>query len=232
MTFSFVFYCYKLEEVNYNKLKELAIKEGVVLFGVCNTNKIQKLMHQSIKDIGEKLPFAISIGYKLSDGILSTILDKPNLIYKHHYKTVNWILDQISAKLSNFIEKEGYMALSIPASQIVDWKEQCGHLPHIKVAYECGHGWIGKSGLLVNPKYGARIRFSTILTNMPLKADSPIEGTCGDCNKCIEICPAKAISEKGWDKEKCYNKLKEFHKYLGVYICGVCVKVCKGGLKN
>ncbi|MEO0087241.1 MAG: 4Fe-4S double cluster binding domain-containing protein, partial [candidate division WOR-3 bacterium] len=55
---------------------------------------------------------------------------------------------------------------------------------------------------------------------------------CGDCYACINICPAGAIKEKkeDFDHLKCFEKLKEFQKkgYVGQYICGLCVKVCKG----
>ncbi|MEW6600151.1 MAG: 4Fe-4S double cluster binding domain-containing protein [Nitrospirota bacterium] len=71
----------------------------------------------------------------------------------------------------------------------------------------------------------------TILTDMPLKSDYPLERDCGSCRKCIEICPVNAIKEshKDWNKIACLEKLKYFAKAhnVGQYICGLCVKACR-----
>jgi len=129
------------------------------------------------------------------------------------------------------IQNEGYTALPIPASQIVDWEAQTAHLSHKMIALRAGLGWIGRNNLLVHPKWGSKIRITTILTDMPLKTDKPVERDCGACKKCIEVCPVKAIkdSHKDWNKEACLVKLKYFAQNFGVgqYICGLCLKVCK-----
>jgi len=223
-----------LSEKNYNELKDFANKNGMALFGVAKLEGIKNLFHQSIREVANSFNYSISIGYRLSDAVLETIEDEPSLIYKHHYKTVNWILDQTAERISNIIQGKGKRALAIPASQTVDWELQVGHLPHIIVAREAGLGWIGRSGLLVNPIHGARVRYATILTDLPLISDSPVEGNCGECQKCIEVCPAAAITIKSFDKQKCLSKLKQFatKKGIGQYICGVCVKVCKGNISS
>jgi epoxyqueuosine reductase len=219
-----------LSEENYNELKDFATENDMALFGVAKLKEIKNLFHQSLRQIADFFTYGISIGYRLSDAVLETIKDEPTLIYKHHYKTVNWILDQTAERISNIIQGKGKKALAVPASQTVDWELQVGHLPHIIVAREAGLGWIGRSGLLVNPIHGARVRYATILTDLQLISDNPLEGNCGDCRKCIEACPASAITMKNFDKQKCLNKLKQFaaKRGIGQYICGVCVKVCKG----
>jgi epoxyqueuosine reductase QueG len=143
----------------------------------------------------------------------------------------NWNLDLTAARLSAVIQDEGYRALPIPASQIVDWEKQTAHLSHKMIALRAGLGWIGRNNLLVHPKWGSKIRVATILTDMPLKTGRRIERDCGDCKKCIEICPVTAIkdSHKDWNKEACLTKLKYFAKAhnVGQYICGLCVKACE-----
>lgn len=181
-------------------------------------------------EIKERLPRTIVFGYPLSKSVLETIVDRPTLIYKHHYKTVNWILDQTAYHLVRFIEEKGKRAIAIPASQTVDWEKQKGHISHKLLAREAGLGFIGKSGLLINPVFGAHVRYTSILTDLDFEPDEKIEGTCGECRKCIEVCPAQAISEAGVDLSRCLAKLKEFSRIRGIgqYICGVCVKVCDG----
>jgi epoxyqueuosine reductase len=218
---------------NYNLfLKGIAEEKGITLFGVCATEGLKDSFHREIKENLSTLSYAISLGYKLSKGVLSTIKDVPSLLYKNHYKTVNWILDQTVEKLANVIQKEGKTAIAIPSSQIVEWEKQTGHLSHILIGQKCGLGWIGRSGLLVNPEHGAQVRYATILTDIPLEIDNPIDKGCEDCKKCIDACPAGAISEKGYDKEKCMEKIKEFTriKGIGVGICGICIRACNGNV--
>ena len=141
-------------------------------------------------------------------------------------------MDRVAFSLAHFIQGMGCGALPIPASQIVDWEHQKGHLSHKKVAQEAGLGWIGRNNLLVNPTCGARIRLVTVLTDLPLKHDHPVEGGCYECEECLAVCPAGAIKERQEDFEhlECFEQLRLFRKrdHIGQYICGVCVKACRG----
>jgi epoxyqueuosine reductase len=181
-------------------------------------------------EIENRFPRVVVFGYTLSASVLATIKDHPTLIYKHHYKTVNWLLDQTAYHLVRFIEETGNQALAIPASQVVDWKEHKGHVSHKLLAHEAGLGFIGRSGLLVHPKLGARVRYVSVLTDADFEPNEKIDAECDTCKKCLTACPAHAISEKGVDILRCYEKLEEFAKIRGIgqHICGVCVKVCDG----
>jgi len=181
-------------------------------------------------EIDEALPRAIVLGFPLATSVLRTVKDRPSLIYKHHYKTVNWILDQTTCHLARHIEDTGSRALAIPASQTVDWEVHKGHVSHKVLAVAAGLGHIGRSGLLVHPEFGARVRYASVLTDMDFEPDKPADSSCGDCRKCIAACPAHAIGIEGVDLGLCLKKLKEFAKIRGIgqYICGVCVKVCDG----
>lgn len=214
-------------------IKDFVFKEKASLFGVCDFKGIEKDNFLLDKEILERFPYAISIGRKLSMAVLESLIDRPTLLYFHHYRQINNFLDNLALKITFLIEEFGYSAFPIPASQIVDWQNQRGHLSHKKIAYYAGLGWIGRNNLLVNEKYGSQIRLVTILTDIPLTPDRENPNLdCGSCYLCIESCPAKAIREKkeDFDYMKCFEKLKEFQKkgYVGQYICGLCVKVCKG----
>lgn len=216
---------------NYLILKRFCQDLGVDLFGVADIDKIKKgfLLSQKLLERFDK---AISLGLRLSGSILEEIEDAPTRLYFHHYRTVNSFLDQAALKLCNYIQKKGFLAIPIPASQIIDWQEQKAHLSHKEIGYLAGLGWIGRNNLLVNKDLGSQFRLVSILTDMPLKTDKPIRKDCGDCKLCVKICPSEAIKEnpREFDHMKCFEKLKEFQKQRLVdqYICGICVKVCKG----
>ena len=207
-------------------IREYLDRSGVNLVGFGSVPHCQL----EILEIKGDLPRAIVFGFRLSKTVLETITDRPTLIYKHHYKTVNWLLDQTSYHLANLIEDRGYRALAIPASQVVDWIHHKGHISHRHLAVEAGLGHMGRSGLVINPKYGAQVRYTSVLTDLPFDADPKTASSCGSCMKCVAACPAQAIDEKGIDMTKCYNKLDEFVKIRGIsqHICGICVRVCDG----
>lgn len=216
---------------NHLILKKYCCDLGIDLFGVADISGI-KCEFMISQDLVKKFDRAVSLGMQLSSCILEEIQDAPTRLYFHHYRTVNSALDQLALKISHYIQGKGFLALPIPASQIIDWQNQKGHLSHKKIGYLAGLGWIGRNNLLVNKKLGSQFRLVSILTNMPLKADKPVVGACGDCRMCIAACPSGAIKEEvaAFDYRACFEKLKEFQKqrFVDQYICGICLRVCAG----
>jgi epoxyqueuosine reductase QueG len=215
----------------YNELKSIAFSSGVSVFGVGDIDDLRSYFDFLPIDQTEGLTRGISIGVRVSDTVLKGIINTPTRHYLHHYKMLNHLLDQTSLRISLAIQNEGYNAMPIAASQIVDWQKQTAHLSHKMIALRAGTGWIGRNNLLVHPEYGSRIRIATVLTDIPLKTDTPYEGGCGECRKCISVCPVSAIGDthEEWDRIACLEKLKYFSKTynIGQYICGLCVKVCR-----
>ncbi len=219
---------------NYPNLKKFCRDLGIDLFGVADINEIKKDFVLSASLL-ERFDKAVCLGLTLSKSVLEEIESAPTRLYFHHYRTANALLDQVAFKTANFMEKKGYFALPIPASQIIDWQNQKAHLSHKRIGYLAGLGWIGRNNLLVNKTAGSQFRIVSILTDMPLKTDKPTKQACVDCRLCIEACPVNAIKEDPSDFEhlRCFEKLKDFQKQRLVdqYICGVCVNVCRGEKK-
>jgi epoxyqueuosine reductase len=220
------------KEKNYLTLKEWALSQGASLFGAAD---ITPFRHETLRlspSLVSTFDSAIALAVRLSDAVLEEIDDRPTELYLHHYRQANFFLDRLAFGLALQIEGRGYSALPVPASQIVDWEHQRGHLSHKRAAVEAGLGWIGRNNLLVNPVHGARIRLVTILTTLPLQHDHPVNGGCGSCRRCLTLCPAGAIKERREDFAHldCYEQLCLFRKrdHIAQHICGVCVKACSG----
>jgi epoxyqueuosine reductase QueG len=219
----------------YSELRDLAISEGMAVFGVADVKAVRNdfILPDDVKNI---FTAGISYGFHLSEAVLKTIQGAPNQIYYFHYQRVNQLMDQVALKLTSYIQERGYQALPIPSSQVIDWTRQLGSVSHREIARLAGLGWYGRNNLLVNPRFGSQVRYCTVLTDMPLTADKPINedvserNACGECYACEATCPAGAITEDGFNREACHAKLKDFMKteHIGQMICGVCVNVCKG----
>ena len=216
---------------NYEKLKEFSIDLDFSLFGVADIAEIKHEFNLPKISV-EKFSRGIALGKRLLDAVIEEIKDRPTTLYYHHYRQLNFFLDRGAFLVASKIQDLGFQALPIPASQITDWKKQQSHVSHKKIGCLAGLGWIGRNNLLVNPDIGSRFRLVTILTDMPLETDKPLDQDCGSCRACIDVCPAKAIHEDltDFDHWLCFDKLKEFRNsgVVGQHICGVCIKACPG----
>ena len=216
-------------EQNYRILESYALEHGIALFGVARYDPVEARSKLSDRE-QDGLSFAISMGVRLSAQVLSGIGNCPTLLYQWHYRQANFLLDRVAFRMGGMIQEMGGRALPIAASQIVDWEAQTGHLSHRHIGVMAGHGWIGRNNLLVHPRWGAAVRYVTILTDLPLTVDGPVEGGCGTCRACVSACPAHAIGETAQDHnfQQCFAQLKAYHKKVGQYICGICVRACRG----
>jgi len=108
------------------------------------------------------------------------------------------------------------------------------------VALASGVGELGRNGMIITKKYGARIHLQdAIMTDLPLVPGEPIdigvEDFCKVCRKCAVTCPTNSISFEGKEvyngveKYKikwltCYKLRPYVHEYWGS--CLTCVAVC------
>jgi len=218
-------------EANTKELKALAQGLGFDLFGVADVTVLRTdfLLEPGTRD---RFGLAVSLGKRLSDAVLDDIRDHPTSIYFHHYRQMNFFLDRGALVVADHIQKGGSRSLAIAASQIVDWENQRAHVSHKHAGRAAGLGWFGRNNLLVNPELGARFRLVTVLTDMPLEAGVPLDRDCGACRACARACPAGAIKDtrEAFDHRACYETLKDFRKkgYTNQFICGICVRDCRG----
>ena len=227
-----------------NKLEKLARDLGADFFGVADLEPF--LTAPALPaDLVEPYKTALSLGVSLSREVFENLTEGPTMHYSHHYQAANNLLDLIAFRLAGAIQKEGFRALPIPASQILDYDDFLGALSHKAVARMAGLGWQGKSLLLVNPRVGPRLRLVTVLTELDLPTDRPLNNGCGKCRECALACPAGAIKavdfgdgyatrSVAWDMGACVLKLKEFEAKRGTQplICGICIKACPIGRRS
>lgn len=214
-----------------NKLKEILYEKGASIVAFSDISNLENNKGY----IG-----AITIGYKLLDEYIEQI-DKnkaPTYEYFHHYRTVNAALNQMALFAATYMDRLGYKAMMIPASQSSVEDPYKGAFPHKTAAVLSGSGFIGKSGLFISEEFGGRVRLSTVLTSAPLKAEKEIvESKCKNCTKCFDACPAGAIlgnnyvngadRETIFDAEKCSQYMKKNFQHVGRgSVCGLCIAAC------
>jgi epoxyqueuosine reductase QueG len=142
-------------------------------------------------------------------------------------------INDVAKDLTKQIIRNGYNAKAIGGlgSKWVDnngRKESFGHISLKHAAELAGLGIIGKNYLLTNPQYGNLLWFSAVLTDAELIPDEKIQySICNDCNKCIEICPSKALDNPDlFGKKNCEGIMFKKVNNKWEIMCNLCRKVC------
>ena len=125
------------------------------------------LLHERFKGYG----YGISIGRRLDDSIIDSIVTGPNPEYLRLYKDTNIYLSEVIANVSRKLTALGIRSLTImPTSGRVDrsadYARTLRHdFSHKMVGTLAGLGWIGKSDLFISKIFGPRLRLVSILVD-------------------------------------------------------------------
>jgi len=226
-------------------LYSMAEKLGADLFGVADLRPVQNFITQQGGQILGNFSHAVVLGARLSNTVvdqLDPLMPADYSLYGFHvYKAVSPLLDTIALRVSREIETKGYRALPIPTSQFRRPGERISIFPHKLAARLAGLGWIGKNCLLITPKFGPRIRLASVLTDCELEAGTIIEGSCGDCRVCADVCPVGALKgvefresegvENRLDVNACgnYRDGADSGARRGAHVCALCLAKCPKG---
>lgn len=228
-----------------DELESLAKHLGATYFGVADLTVATQFVSEQGGEFLTQFPRALSHGFVLTDGIVNTLAHNEsiaalNSYWYYVYRIVNPRLDSISLMLAQALDKAGFQAYVVPASQTVDRTRLIGVFSHKLAAHLAGLGWIGKSALLITREHGPRVRWGTVLTDAPLQTGVPMDEMCRDCHECVKGCPAHAFTGQAFDKprprsgifvaEACDRYLRQRETFRRV--CGMCVYVCPFGKKN
>ncbi len=141
-------------------------------------------------------------------------------------------LGEVVIKLAEYIRGLGYACT-------VEHPIGDSDVLHVPLALKAGFGELGRHGSIIHPRMGPLFRLGSVITDMPLQTDKPIDAGiaafCDNCRACRIYCPAKAIPDKRSpeagkdhlgndrymvDTGKCFPYFAT-HNY-----CSICLPVC------
>jgi epoxyqueuosine reductase QueG len=225
------------------ELREFAESLNLDLFGVADLASAHDFVRLQGGDNIARFPRAICIGIRLLDAVVDELWrhEEPSAIFTYRglYDSVNSALCMDEMLIGKKIQEAGFKAYPIPASQEVNHRDHEAAFSHKLAANLAGLGWIGKSCLLITPLHGPRVRLATVLTDAPLEPGTPLPNRCGKCMKCVEACPARAITGVRFDSSEprdvrfktqlCDDYTERRRSTVGDPLCALCVYVCPHG---
>ena len=212
---------------------------GITLWGAADLRDFPT----PVDETGQPFPVAISFCVPMHPTIMASVRNGPNAAYANEYAWVTARIDELSSQLATEIEKYGNRSKALAASKRSDPVHIKGDFPHKTAATRAGLGWIGRHCQLITRPFGSWVRLATVFTDLNLTCGPAIvRSFCGRCMRCIEACPAKALTGTAWhpglarqailDVEACDRWKKEhYFQYHQGHNCGICSAVCPFGLK-
>jgi epoxyqueuosine reductase QueG len=222
------------------KIVREARKLGADLIGFAPVSRWRE--HNELKPeywpntIWSKAETVIVLGVPM---LLPIVESTPSINHTVLYDTTNVLLDQMAYRLAVYLNSLGHASIFMPrdgyGSLEILLKKMPACFSQVYAGKYSGLGTIGHSHNLINPKYGPRARYVSVLSSVRIKGDRMIEeDLCNGCGVCRRLCPAKALSRKDGsliaelDAIKCTH-IHQALKAENRWPCGVCCKICPVG---
>jgi epoxyqueuosine reductase len=214
-------------------------EHGISLWGAADLRDLAT----PVDETGQGFPFAVSWAIPMNPGIMAGLKNGPNQAYADEYTRVNAQINRLAAGLAAEIKARGFRSEPLLASSQTDSVHLKGDFPQKTAATRAGLGWIGLNCQLVTRPFGPWIRLGAVFTDLELPCGPPVEqNSCGRCRRCVEACPAKALTGATWHPETRREELLDaracddwkkahYFQYVSGHTCGICTSVCPHGLK-
>jgi epoxyqueuosine reductase len=101
---------------------------------------------------------------------------------RDYHKVLRHRLQKLAARIEQAIGPFGYRVF-VDSAPVLEKA----------LAEKAGLGWIGKHSNLLSREAGSWFFLGEIFTDLPLPPDQPASEHCGDCTRCIDVCPTGAI---------------------------------------
>jgi epoxyqueuosine reductase len=183
---------------------------GVSAVGITSAERLKDLPTGAVLDVAhhlavhEVLPSAksaIILAYRVWDPIFNVVASGPKWRKNgvslenegsEFYQLYSQVLDTKAWALALHLQKNGFESV---VTRRIALKP---------AAIKTGLGCRGKNTLIVSPEYGSYVRFTAVLTSAELEHDDPLsQDLCGECTRCIDACPTKALKPYHIDIRRC-----------------------------
>jgi epoxyqueuosine reductase len=136
----------------------------------------------------------------LDDGALGYV--SRYALGRDYHKVMRAKLQALAGRMADSVGPFGYRVFTDSAPVM-----------EVELATRAGLGWRGKHTLLLTREGGSWFFLGEIYTDLPLPVDRPPADHCGVCQRCIDVCPTRAIvAPYQLDARRCISYLTIEHK--------------------
>ncbi|MFW9991879.1 MAG: reductive dehalogenase [Candidatus Odinarchaeota archaeon] len=174
---------------NARMVKQMAKMFGAVETGICEMEPDQPFIYTHDRrgdplDIPKTVKYAIVMLIEMDYEAIGTSPALPSSFTTGHaYSKMIFV----AASMSEFLRNLGYQAIAAGNDTGIS----------VPLAIKAGLGQVGRNGLLINRKYGQRVRICKVFTDFPMESDKPVDigaiELCTVCKKCAKNCPSNSI---------------------------------------
>jgi len=172
--------------------------------------------------------------------------DRPCRNWGLAYVQTNDLIGRLSRALKAFLTARGFGTELTPATHNFDEDVLMARWSHKHLAFLANLGRFGTHHMLITP-VGCAGRLGSLVTEADLGDHSIIETDQAcllkagkKCGKCIEACPVDALSQNGFERHRCWNRLNENRKILdyfadlpeSTHVCGKCAALMPCSFSN
>ena len=201
------------ELITYSK------KIGIDLIGFADPKLVYKYSKVNLS-FSKEIGTIIIIGMYLFDIILDAWCQNHDNKKEFHF--LDSILENRCHLIKDYLGKEGFKSKIISYSPGLFLKD---------IAALAGIGPIGRNNLLITLDFGSQVRLRALITTAKLQYGNPVfkNKFCENCKLCIEACPANALENERYNKDKClsynHNNLRKLSKKTSIW-CNICIDSC------
>ena len=151
--------------------------------------------------------------------------DRPCRSWGLAYVQTNDLIGRLSQAIAEFLVVNGFKSGLTPATHNFDEDILMARWSHKHLAYLANLGRFGTHHMLITPA-GCAGRLGSLVTEANL-GDHPLIQTA---EACLMACPVAALSENGFERHRCWNRLNENRDTLdyfsdlpeSTHVCGKC----------
>ena len=220
---------------------EFALLEGASASGIVTTEALaggppSADLTYVLKGAKSAVTFAIAMD---PDTIPPYLLKKDRLGLEKEMVRANGQASGIALHLSNYLSAKGHKSVPVAANLVYRPSENDDaaydptetvypDIAHRYLAVQSGLGFLGMSGNLITPDFGAAVILGAVITQAPLEPTPPLPpeaNYCDDCRLCLASCASRFMD---FDSETQVKLGDDEYTYSGRRNLSRCDLVCSG----
>ena len=200
--------------MNKEEIRQMGLSIGADVVGFAAVGDYQSKRAPDPKTILPGIRSMIVMGFRELDGGLASDIGR---ISMHSRLGQMDLTKSCTYRMAKAVEdrckiKAAPIMASYPLNMAAPYTGLVADISLRHAAVAAGLGAFGRHNLVISPRFGTRIIFTAVLTDMELASDPPITDVlCDQCGICVDACPANALDEEGkTDNMKCLRNSQPF----------------------